>query len=91
MASSSADGDPDDPEREIRLVKSDHWWVATDVETGVTSQGESRVAALDALDEAVALHLGDAGREPTDEELRDPGIDPADNVTGEEPQPDVLD
>lgn len=91
MASSSVDGDPDDPEREIRLVKSDDWWVATDVASGVTSQGESRTAALENLDEAVALCQGETGREPTDEELRDVGIDPEDNVTGAEEPPDVLD
>jgi len=56
MASSSADGDDDAPEQEIRLVSDGEWWVATDVETGVTSQGETREAALENLDEAVALY-----------------------------------
>jgi predicted RNase H-like HicB family nuclease len=90
MASSTAEGD-DNPDQEIHLVKSDDWWVATDVETGVTSQGETREEALENLDEAVALHRGEAGRTPTDEELRAVGIDPADNVTGEDEPPDVLD
>jgi len=89
MASSTTDGD-DRPEREIRLVKSDSVWVATDVGTGVASQGETRDAALANLDEAVALHRGDIGRPPTDEELRELGIDPADNVTGDQEPPDVL-
>lgn len=81
----------EDYEREIRLFESEEWWVATDVDTGVTSQGETRKAALENLDEAVALHRGEIGRPPTDEELEALGIDPADNVTGEGEPPDVLD
>jgi len=76
---------------EIRLWREDDWWVAKDVETGVTTQGQSRAAALENLDEAVALHDGDVGTEPTEEELRELGIDPADNTTGEDEPPDVLD
>jgi len=89
MASSTADDD--EPDREIRLVSDGEWWVATDVETGVTSQGETREAALENLDEAVALHRGEIGRPPTDEELREMGVDPEDNVTGDQEPPDVLD
>jgi predicted RNase H-like HicB family nuclease len=89
MASSTRDGDAH--EGEIRLWEEDDWWVAKDVETGVTTQGQSREAALENLDDAVALHQGEAGREPTDEELRAAGIDPADNTTGDEEPPDVLD
>jgi predicted RNase H-like HicB family nuclease len=88
MASSTRDGDPHDAE--IRLWREDDWWVAKDVETGVTTQGKSREAALANLDEAVALHNDEVGREPTDEELREMGIDPADNTTGEKEPPDVL-
>ncbi len=81
MASSTADGDDDEPEREIRLVSDGEWWVATDVEAGVTSQGETREAALENLDEAVALHRGEVGEsvdspEAEREVLRDLGIDP---------------
>jgi len=54
-------------------------------------QTESREAALEDLDEAVALHGGEIGRKPTDEGLREFGIDPADNTTGDEEPPDVLD
>ncbi|GGL41720.1 HicB family protein [Halarchaeum grantii] len=75
---------------EIRLWREDDWWIATDVETGVTTQGESRADALDNLDEAVALHKGEIGHEPTEEELRELGIDPAANATGEDEPPDVL-
>jgi predicted RNase H-like HicB family nuclease len=68
--------------REVRLVEEDDgWWSAIDEETGVASQGETREKALRNLDEAVALHEGEAG-EPIDtpeaerEALRDLGIDP---------------
>ena len=74
----------------ITLTKDGDWWIARDTETGVTSQGETRKTALENLDEAVALHNGEIGEEPTDEELREAGIDPADNVTGQEEPPDVL-
>lgn len=90
MASSTRDGDDPD-RREIRLVEDGEWWVATDVQTGVTTQGESRTAALDNLDEAVALYHGETGREPTDADLREMGVDPSDNRTGDSDPPDVLD
>ncbi|QGN07300.1 type II toxin-antitoxin system HicB family antitoxin [Halorhabdus sp. CBA1104] len=89
MASSTVDGDIHD--EEIRLWREDDWWVATDVASGVTTQGPSREAALENLDEAVALHEGEIGREPSDAELREAGIDPADNSTGDGDPPDVLD
>ena len=42
--------------REIRLIEEDDgWWSAVDEETGVASQGPSRAAALENLDEAVEL------------------------------------
>ena len=86
--SSRTEGSPS--EQEIHLRQDGESWVAEDVETGVVSQGESREAALENLDEAVALHRGEIGREPTDEELRDLGIDPEDNRTGDSAPPDVL-
>ncbi|SDY52446.1 type II toxin-antitoxin system HicB family antitoxin [Halopenitus persicus] len=88
MATSTRDGAPH--EDEIRLWREDNWWIAKDVETGVTTQGKSRDAALENLDEAVALYRGEIGREPTDAELEELGIDPADNTTGDEEPPDVL-
>lgn len=88
MASSTRDGEA--REGEIRLWREDDWWLARDVDTGVTTQGESRERALANLDEAVALHRGETGRPPTDEELRTLGIDPADNTTGDQSPPDVL-
>ena len=81
MASSTDDGARYDDE--IRLWREDDWWIAKDVETGVTTQGSSRDAALANLDEAVALYHGEIGREPTDEELRGLGIDPENNVSGD--------
>ena len=80
MASSTAE-DSDDVEQEIRLVHSGEWWVATDAETGVASQGKTRETALENLDEAVALHRGEIGesvKTPAEERevLRELGIDP---------------
>ena len=89
MASSTRDSESEH-EDEIRLWREDDGWVITDVETGVTTQGETREDALEMLDEAVALHNGEIGREPTDEELRELGIDPADNTTGEKELPDFM-
>jgi predicted RNase H-like HicB family nuclease len=65
--------------REIRLIEEDDgWWSAIDEAVGVASQGETREDALANLDEAVALHTGEAGEPIEDEEafLRDLGIDP---------------
>mgnify|MGYP000102449267 CR=1 FL=1 len=77
--------------RKITLTEGEDtdMWVAVDEETGVASQGETRQDALENLDEAVALYKGEIGREPTEEELREVGIDPEDNETGGE-LPDVL-
>mgnify|MGYP006290737937 CR=1 FL=1 len=36
-------------------------WSAVDEDLGVASVGETREAALEMLDEAVALHVGEAG------------------------------
>ncbi|SDY42725.1 type II toxin-antitoxin system HicB family antitoxin [Halopenitus persicus] len=63
--------------REIRLIKDDEeLWSAIDVATGVASCGETRLEALEMLDEAVALHTGEAGRPVTDDDLREWGLDP---------------
>lgn len=65
----------------ITLTDEGDWWVARDTETGVTSQGRTREAALDNLDEALAGYHGE-GEPPTDDELRSVGIDPEDNESG---------
>jgi predicted RNase H-like HicB family nuclease len=67
--------------RDIHLVKEDGWWVAKDEHTGVTSQGRTRSAALDNLDEAVEGYQG-AGSPPSDDDLRELGIDPGENTSG---------
>lgn len=64
----------------ITLTESDEWWIARDTETGVTSQGKMREAALENLDEALAGYGGE-GDVPSDEELREFGIDPAENTS----------
>ncbi|WP_373189959.1 type II toxin-antitoxin system HicB family antitoxin [Halolamina sp.] len=55
-------------------------WLARDEDTGVASQGPTREEALANLDEAVAGVHG-AGTEPTDEDLRELGIEPENNVS----------
>ncbi|MEF8786442.1 MAG: type II toxin-antitoxin system HicB family antitoxin [Haloarculaceae archaeon] len=65
----------------ITLTDEGEWWVAKDTETGVTSQGKTRQAALDNLDEALAGYHGE-GDTPTTEELREAGIDPENNDPG---------
>lgn len=88
MATSS--GSTDNHEDEIHLWREGETWIAKDTETGVTTQGTSRTAALDNLDEAVALRKGTIGREPTEKELEEMGIDPENNTTGDQKPPDVL-
>ena len=66
---------------EIRLTREDDWWVAEDLDTGVASQGKTRNASLENLDEAVALHRGEDGEpieSPEDERaaLEELGLDP---------------
>jgi predicted RNase H-like HicB family nuclease len=88
MASSTRDRDG--REDEIRMWREEDWWVITDIETGVTTQGETRQEALEMLDDAVAAYKGEAGHEPTDEELRELGIDPNDNKTDDGELPDFM-
>lgn len=89
MASSTDDIDPGH-EDEIRMWREGDSWIITDVETGVTTQGHTRKEALEMLDEAVALHDGEIGREPTDDQLRELGIDPEDNSTGDTEPPEFM-
>lgn len=82
-------------QRRITLTEEGEWWVAKDEsvgEHGVTSQGRTREEALENLDEAIAGFNGE-GQSPTDEELRELGIDPEENRRrgeGESELPDVL-
>jgi predicted RNase H-like HicB family nuclease len=77
--------------RTIQLVENPSGtWTARDETTGVASQGETRQEALANLDEAVALYRGEVGHEPTDEELRDLGVDPEVARSQDGELPDVL-
>lgn len=64
----------------LSLGESGDWWIARDEDTGVTSQGRTREEALANLDEAVAGYHGE-GESPSDEELRELGIDPDENTS----------
>jgi predicted RNase H-like HicB family nuclease len=84
-------GDADAAEREIRLLKNpDGQWTARDLRVGVTAQGESREAALDNLDAVVEAVEGDGGRPPTDEEIRELGVDPEVARSQDDDLPDGL-
>lgn len=84
-------GDADAPTREIRLLKNpDGRWTARDLRAGVTTQGESRTAALDSLDAVVEAVEGDSGCAPTDDELRALGVDPETARSQNDELPDVL-
>jgi len=84
-------GDADTPDREIRLLKNpDGQWTARDLRVEATAQGESRDAALDNLDAVVEAVEGDGGHPPTDDEIRDLGIDPEKARTQGDGLPDVL-
>jgi predicted RNase H-like HicB family nuclease len=56
----------------------------------VTAQGESRDVALDNLDAVIEAVEGDGGRPPTDEEIRDLGVDPEVAQSQSDELPDVL-
>lgn len=84
-------GDADAPDREIRLLKNpDGRWTARDLRVGVTAQGETRSAALDNLDAVVGAVEGEGGRPPTDDEIRELGVDPDVARTHGDELPDVL-
>jgi predicted RNase H-like HicB family nuclease len=76
--------------RKITLTEDEETglWSAVDEEEGVASQGETRVEALENLDEVVALHKGEIGEPVTDEDLQEWGIDP-DEASDEVQEPDA--
>jgi predicted RNase H-like HicB family nuclease len=75
--------------REIRLIEEDEGgWSAIDEDHGVASCGDTREEALEMLDEAVALHAGEAGEPVSDEDLEELGLDP-DEVPDEAGVPDA--
>jgi hypothetical protein len=65
----------------ITLTRNeDGRWTARDLEAEISAQGETRKEALDNLDRVVAALRGEEGHPPTDEELRDAGIDSDENA-----------
>jgi len=75
----------------ITLIENDDgWWTARDEERELTSQGETREAALGNLDEAVAAAEGDIGHQPSDAELRELGVDPENNTSSASQQTDLF-
>jgi len=82
-ADETGENGPSSPvEITLSLGESGDLWVARDEETGVASQGSTREEALENLDEAVAGYHGE-GTSPTNAELRDLGVDPEENTSGE--------
>ena len=77
--------------REIRLIENpDGWWTARDIEAELTAQGETRESALKSLDDVVAAAKGEAGHEPTDEEIRELGVDPDVARSQDDTLPEIL-
>lgn len=73
----------------ITLTYEGDWWVASDDETGVTSQGKTRHEALDNLDEALQGYHGQ-GEPPSEADLREAGIDPEKNTAGSIEDSDIF-
>ncbi|WP_049999303.1 type II toxin-antitoxin system HicB family antitoxin [Halococcus sediminicola] len=92
--SAETDRRPNGDRQRITLTEEeDGRWTAHDDSRGLTAIGDTRHDALDALDEVIDAVEGDGGRPPTDEELREVGIDPEENRRrgeGEGELPDVL-
>jgi predicted RNase H-like HicB family nuclease len=55
----------------VTITREGDWFVATDEESGVSSQGKTRAEALEMLAEALALH---EERIPEDVELEEPDV-----------------
>lgn len=51
-------------------------WTARDSEYNLTVLGKTRSEALDKLGEVIAAAEGDAGHEPTDEDIKELGVEP---------------
>jgi len=84
-------GDGDATEREIRLRKNpDGQWTARDLCIEISAQGDTRASALENLDAVVAAVIREGGHEPTDEEIRELGVDPAVARSQDGGLPDVL-
>jgi hypothetical protein len=78
-------------ERQIRLTENpDGSWTARDLAVEISAQGDTRETALGALDEVVAAIEGEGGHDPTEEELRELGVDPETAGIQDGELPDVL-
>ena len=89
MSTDSSANHTDTPTAKITLTQNDDgWWTARDERRGLTTQGETRDDALANLDDVIDAVENDRGEPPTEEELREAGIEPEDNTTGE--LPDIL-
>jgi predicted RNase H-like HicB family nuclease len=71
---------------ELKEAEDTEGWVSTDLDTGVASQGETRMEALKNLDEAVELYLADSEYDPEEEReiLEEIGLDPAEIEAAQE-------
>ncbi len=92
MSTDTVDSDDEHAAEIITLTRMEEGegWVARDERTGVASQGETREDALSMLDESLAGYRG-AGEEPTDEELREMGVDPENDASGSLDDSEIFD
>ncbi|PTD94881.1 HicB family protein [archaeon SCG-AAA382B04] len=72
------------------ILNDDGWWTAKNNKVQVASQGKTRKEALDNLDKAIALKKGKTGHKPTEEELKEVGIEPKNNSAKDKELPDIL-
>jgi hypothetical protein len=90
MARADTSGDRDET-REIRLLENpDGQWTARDLQVEVSAQGATHPEALENLNAVVAAVTGEGGHEPTDENLRDLGVDSETARSQSDDLPDVL-
>jgi len=81
----------DDGRPEIRLVQNpDGKWTARHLQVEISAEGETPGGAVENLMAVVEAVEGDSGHKPTDDELRDLGIDPDVARTQGDELPDVL-
>ncbi|MFB6113607.1 MAG: type II toxin-antitoxin system HicB family antitoxin [Halodesulfurarchaeum sp.] len=91
MAQPDTADDPDETARRITLTENpDGWWTARDTKAEVTAEGETAQEALEAIQDVRAAAHGEAGHEPTDEEIRELGVDPEIARSQDGDLPDVL-
>lgn len=79
----------DAPSSKTTLTREDEWWVAKDEATAVVSQGKTRQAALENLDEALEGYHGE-GEPPSEDDLGDLEVDPEQNSSGSIEDSDIF-